>query len=68
MVAIFPLSSFKVTMRFFTSTESTVEVMTTTSAATGAIETDEAAGLGGAWAKLVTANAEQSAIRAIFFK
>jgi hypothetical protein len=55
-------------MRFFTSTESTVEVMTTTSAATGAIETDEAAGLAGAWAKLVTANAEQSAIRAIFFK
>jgi hypothetical protein len=55
-------------MRFLTSTESTVEVMTTTSAATGAIETDEAAGLAGAWAKLVAANVVQSAIRAIFFK
>jgi hypothetical protein len=68
MVAVLPLSSFKVTMRFFTSTESTVEVITTTSAATGAMETDEAAGLAGAWAKLVAANVEQSAIRAIFFK
>jgi hypothetical protein len=55
-------------MRVLTSTESTVEVMTTTSAATGAIETGEAAGLAGAWAKLVAANAEQNAIRAIFFK
>jgi PDZ domain-containing secreted protein len=55
-------------MRFLTSTESTVDVMTTTSAATGTIETDGAAGLAGAWAKLVAANAEQSAIRAIFFK
>jgi hypothetical protein len=32
------------------------------------METDEAAGLAGAWAKLVAANVEQSAIRAIFFK
>jgi hypothetical protein len=68
MVPIFPLSSFKVTVRFFMSTESTVDVITTTSAATGTIETDEAAGLAGACAKLVAANAEQSAIRAIFFK
>jgi hypothetical protein len=68
MVAVLPLSSFKVTMRFFTSTESTVDVMTTTSAATGAIETVEAAGLAGAWAKLLAANAVQKVIRAIFFK
>jgi hypothetical protein len=32
------------------------------------METDEAAGLAGAWAKLVATNVEQSAIRAIFFK
>jgi hypothetical protein len=32
------------------------------------METDEAADLAGVWAKLVAANVEQSAIRAIFFK
>jgi hypothetical protein len=32
------------------------------------METDEAAGLAGAWAKLVAANVEHRAIRAIFFK
>ena len=63
--AKFPLESFKTTMRFFTSTESTVAVNTATSAAKGTI-------LAGACAKVVLANTKPAVTNKleimVFFK